>query len=260
MRLGTAPLIAALAAACTIVTGGIAAAADMPSYYSPPTGYAPANPPIEFGTGWYLRGDASFGPEDKPKLVLNGTAPAFNSDSTDFGYGFGAGAGYRFNEFFRTDVTADYLDAFDYEANVPCSATCVINQKTSVWRWDGLVNGYVDLGTWAGFTPYVGAGAGVSGTHQDGSIGIDGQALPAGVIDPRTGTLVTSTVPSRSDVRFAWAAMAGLSYALAPHTLIDVGYRYLDLGKTTISMFPAASVNKDLTSQQVRVGVRYMID
>jgi opacity protein-like surface antigen len=71
---------------------------------------------------------------------------------------------------------------------------------------------------------------------------------------------VTSGVPTRTDYRFAWAAMAGVSYAVAPHTLLDIGYRYLDLGHTTVSLFPSAAVTRNLSTQQVRFGVRYMID
>ena len=100
----------------------------------------------------------------------------------------------------------------------------------------------------------------MAGVHQDGSIGINGNALANGILDPSTGTLVTSRVPSRTDYQFAWAAMAGFSYAFGPHMLADIGYRYLDLGRTTIPLFPAAGVTRSITEQQVRVGVRYMID
>ena len=71
---------------------------------------------------------------------------------------------------------------------------------------------------------------------------------------------MTSGLPTHTDTQFAWAAMAGVSYAVAPHTLLDVGYRYLDLGRATVSLFPSASVTRGLSSQQVRFGVRYMID
>ena len=54
--------------------------------------------------------------------------------------------------------------------------------------------------------------------------------------------------------------MAGVAYAVAPHTLLDIGYRYLDLGRTTVSLSPSATVTRDLSAQQVRFGVRYMID
>ena len=37
--------------------------------------------------------------------------------------------------------------------------------------WNGLVNGYVDLGTYAGFTPYVGAGIGLLRTKTSFNVG-----------------------------------------------------------------------------------------
>lgn len=257
MRLATAIVTAALSVAAT---SGAAMAADMPSYYAPSQAYAPADAPHEFGAGWYLRGDASFGPENRPKLLLQNNIPTFDSKATTFGYAFGGGAGYKLTDSLRIDVTADYLDPFHYAANIPCGDTCSINRQTNLWRWDGLVNGYYDIGTVFGVTPYVGAGAGLSGVHQDGSIGINGNPLAGGIVDPRSGTLVTSTVPSRTAYQFAWAAMAGVSYAFGPHMLFDIGYRYLDLGRTNIPLFPAAGVTRNLSAQQVRLGVRYMID
>lgn len=260
MRLGTASVAAALSAGAAFLGAAPAAAADMPAYYAP--GPAPAQPdaPLEFGTGWYLRGDASFGPEDKPRLLVGNGAPGFARNATAWGYGFGGGGGYKFNDWFRADITADYLDPFHYRANTSCGTDCLINHETNVWRWDGLANGYVDLGTWFGITPYIGAGAGVAGTHTDGGIGQNGAALPTGIMDPRTGTLVTASVPSRTDYRFAWAGMAGFSYAFGPHMLADVGYRFLDLGRTSVPLFPIARVTRDVTEQQIRVGLRYMVD
>ena len=254
MRLGTATAIAALLAA------GPTAAADLPSYYSAPSSEAGAGPLREFGAGWYLRGDAAFGPEDQPKLLLQDSVPTFDRRGSDIGYAFGAGAGYKFTDWFRADVTGDYLDPFHYAADLSCGTNCTINQRSDVQRFDGLVNGYVDLGTYLGFTPYVGAGAGIAGTVADGSLRLNGAPLTSGITDPRTGTLVTSGVPTRTDYRFAWAVMAGVSYAVAPHTLLDVGYRYLDLGRTAVSLFPAATLTRDLSTQEVRFGVRYMID
>ena len=260
MRVTEAFSALAFVALCGLGAGQPAMAADMPAYGAPPIASDTPEAPLEFGSGWYLRGDASFGPEDKPKLILDGYYPSFDRKGSDFGYGFGGGAGYKFNEFFRADLTADYLNPFHYSINTACGLECQFNQSTNVWRWDGLVNGYVDLGTWAGLTPYVGAGAGVGGTHQDGSIGVNGVPLTYGIQDPKTGASITSSVPSHTDYRFAWAGMAGVSYAVASHMVLDVGYRYLDFGTTKISLFPWATVSKSLSSQEVRVGIRYMID
>lgn len=246
MRLGTATAVAALLATSTLTGMHSAAAADLPSYYSAPGVDEPLAGPQEFGAGWYLRGDAAFGPEDRPKLLLQSSAPSFDRNGSAIGYAFGAGAGYKFTNWFRADVTADYLDPFHYSANASCGTGCTLNRSADVQRFDGLVNGYVDLGTFAGFTPYIGAGAGVAGTVQDNSSRINGTTV--------------ASVPGHTDYGFAWAAMAGLSYAVAPHTLLDIGYRYLDLGRTTVSLAPSATVTRNISAQQVRVGVRYMID
>jgi len=75
-----------------------------------------------------------------------------------------------------------------------------------------LANAYVDLGTYNGFTPYVGAGIGgayvkwdeLTNTTRDGSFKHEGGG----------------------DWRFAYAAMAGVSYCLTENALLDVGYRF----------------------------------
>ena len=54
--------------------------------------------------------------------------------------------------------------------------------------------------------------------------------------------------------------MAGFSYAFGPHMLADIGYRYLDLGRLKVAAPSLPSLDKDITAQQVRVGLRYAID
>jgi opacity protein-like surface antigen len=255
-----------IAGACLIAVwqAGLAmpsAAADLGGAYLPPAPDMPPDAPMQFGPGWYLRGDASFGPEDSPALQGSGAHTSFSKNADQIGYGFGLGAGYKLNSFLRFDITADYLDPFKYSSLYNCGTGCSESFKTNVWRWDGLANAYVDLGEWAGLTPYVGAGVGFAGTHQDGSIGYDGGTFPLSFIDPKTGALITNgLLPSHTSYQLAWAGMIGVSYAFAPHAILDVGYRYLDLGRTTISLFPLATATKELTSQQVRIGLRYMID
>lgn len=255
MRLNTVFGAAVLAATCGAGLGTAARAADMAPLYAPTTSYAEPEQPLEFGSGWYLRGDGGFSEEDRPKL--NATTNTFNRDATQSGYSLGLGAGYQFNSSFRADLTADFLDPFKDTAHVACGLFCDETLRSRVWRWDGLANGYFDLGTWFGVTPYVGAGIGFSGTHQDGSVQVNGGPVPLAI---STASLSNGNVPSHTTYQFAWAAMAGFSYAFSPHLLLDVNYRYLDLGPTTIQLFPLTSVRKDLTTQQVRVGIRYMID
>lgn len=257
MRL-TSIAIAALLASCGLGPCGAVQAADLAPYYGQGDSYVGAEQPLEFGTGWYLRGDGGFSEEDRPKLDLS--TGGSSGSGTQAGYSLGLGVGYKFNAYLRADVTGDYLGSFTEKAQLSCGVNCTAALSTSVERWDALANGYLDLGTWFGITPYVGAGVGVSGTDQTGSVEVSGGSVPLSLVNGGTGTLTSGSAPSRTNYQFAWAAMAGVSYAFSPHLLLDVNYRYLDLGSTTVQLYPLTPVRKDLVDQQVRAGIRYMID
>ena len=61
---------------------------------------------------------------------------------------------------------------------------------------------------------------------------------------------------------FAWAAMGGLTFNLSPNLLMDVSYRYLNMGD---AITPIASNNnqltiRDMTAQEFRLGLRYNLN
>ena len=212
-------------AAVLIAAGGMPAfAAD---YVEPPVVEAPpVHQPVEYG-GWYIRGDLDYhwastsaAPTTSPTAstccgeAVPGSG-SFDSDSLKGGFSLGAGVGYQINNYFRTDLTADYLFNSDFDgsttgfcAGVVCSST----DHSSYSAWLLLANAYADIGTWYGFTPYVGAGIG--GAHvkwDDLNNTIDG---------------VTTVHDGAENWRFAWALMAGTSYCLTNKLKLDVGYRY----------------------------------
>ncbi len=82
-----------------------AQAADMPFFSPAPE---PVNDGmVEWGTGWYLRGDvgaAYIRPNDLNGIVLS---PDFPNNWTA-----GLGFGYQYNSWFRTDVTVDYQSLY----------------------------------------------------------------------------------------------------------------------------------------------------
>ncbi|HEV2570773.1 outer membrane beta-barrel protein [Methylocella sp. CPCC 101449] len=188
--------LGALAATALIGMSATAFAADM----GIPTAY-PSYPalqqevPVELGTGWYLRGDATFAREMTPQVfgapgAVATSAPAgsqlLNTGGTKNGWALGLGFGYQFNNWVRADLTYEYRNAinanassaqFDCQSDVagindissgdPIGIAviynkCTAGQKASLKRHVGLANVYFDLGTWSGLTPYVGAGVGVS--------------------------------------------------------------------------------------------------
>ena len=215
------------------VAAGTAQSADLGPLFGQPDEQDSLPPqPMTFGTGWYLRGDLTASDDVQPNVL--GT---INSEKRGWGYGLGGGVGYKFNEYFRADLTGDYL------STQKTVATDVFGSiyKSNLRRADGLANAYIDIGTWAGITPYIGAGVGVSSLRTDGSI------------DSAAGY---TRFPAKTRYDLAWAGMAGIAYNVSANMLIDIGYRYLDLG-TYKSPFTGKST--DVTAHEIRAGLRYMI-
>jgi opacity protein-like surface antigen len=223
----------------------LARAGDMPSI--PPLSELARTMPApvaEFASGWYLRGDAGYRINDIGSATSTITAPDPTNSALGDSSVVGIGFGFK-TSWFRTDVTADY----GYKAKYTGTIASANDVRTSIDSITVLGNAYFDLGTWSGFTPYVGAGAGGS------YIWTRGLVSPA--IAPGT-----PIVGDGIKWNLAWAAMAGVSYRMSPRLLIDVGYRYLNLGDATSGEdnITNAILFNDLTSQEIRLGLRYLID
>ena len=341
------------------VPGG---AADLLKYTYKPSDEV-ADPKVEIGTGWYLRGDAGWSrdrggqlnPDIATKLIQN----AWQLD---------VGVGYKFNTWFRTDLTFGFHKMQNYNQAGP-AVTCpyqltAISAPTTVsttatttatttsssgpttttttstntvqtpvgYLWDSLrqtcspaqsgtsrqqdamLNGYLDLGTWGGITPYVGVGVGVANSSTKGSLQYyktsdntlyNADLTPGGLniivaggtnVSSSTSPAVVSNIQNASSApqvwvdgngnlivpqptvafakqdwtrritsasyKFAWSLMAGVAIDLTSRAKLDIGYRFANLGKFTsvVSPVTGATVTTNLTSQEVRVGFRYMVD
>ena len=187
LRLKTITLAGLLAASAFSAT-----AADLMA--PPQPHYAPVAAPAEDFGGWYLRGDAGVSNYRNGKFSSPDSPPA-QFYNQDFGAGsfVGIGIGYQFNSWLRADVTGEYrfskgfkaFDRIDFDAGGGLRGTT--NEITHGDYTAGVVmlNGYVDLGTWLGITPFVGAGVGfahhmLSGFSDQGITTIGGVATPGG--------------------------------------------------------------------------------
>ncbi len=292
-------VIKAISVACAIsacIISG-ASAADMFPPEAPALG---SQEKLEFGTGWYLRGDITWAREKTPSvfpdLALASKSKQQNSWSLNIG------PGYKFNNWFRADMTYNYfkqLNVATQSANFTCydgvnpvndlngvlvavhaqENSCYSKQTGSLGRHTLLFNGYLDLGTWAGVTPYVGAGVGTvysraagnydwytaaNGLHYGPTLTMPNPSpLPELWMD-NNGVVVAKPITqfgvqdhratiSRRNFNMAWALMAGIAYDVSPNAKIDLGYRYVNLGKYT-------STAKANSISEYRIGVRYMID
>jgi opacity protein-like surface antigen len=218
-----------------------ASAADMP--------YSRPGPQVqEYFSNWYLRGDGGY----RFNSVSGGQAfgSSFsNSSLTDTGV-VGAGIGYKWS-WFRADVTVDYGGRPNFSGNTatPANITSRLSNATA------MLNGYIDLGSWWGVTPYVGGGIGYSWLK------------PADFAStfPPPPLLPATSITDSSRWSPSWAVMAGLSYAITPVFLIDASYRYLDIGEARQSAVsnttsPITYVKYgSWTTQEIRLGLRYLI-
>lgn len=256
-----------IAGALAVAAPSFANAADL---LPPPPApvYEPAVIPANDFGAWYLRGDVGLGLDHLNDLESTFTGPlppgfAHNGQGLGDQAIIGGGFGYKANSWFRADVTGEYRTPskfWAYESYQPgglfaspaCPNICFDKYGAQVSSAVFLANGYIDLGTWYGITPFVGAGIGTSYNilHGLNDFGLETGGFGAAA-DHNTASL-------------AWALMAGFSYSLTSNLKLELGYRYLDMGKVTSNAIVCnASCTQETqsfrwASNDVRLGLRYM--
>ncbi len=250
-----------------IGANSLANAADLPAMPAPPI--ANPVPALEFN-GWYLRGDVGVGAVQASNFqstILPGYAngalvfpngpivPAYAAigDNGLFDFGFG----YQFNRWLRGDLTGEFRSEATYRRGI----------SVAWWNPDGSVgtnfdvysaglstalfmaNGYADIGTWFGVTPYVHAGVGLASHHFRG-------------LNDNGGAVAVNASPTN----LAWSVGAGLALSVTPNFKIDVSYRYIDMGGIASQRLnsclnqPCFSERQSfhVASNDIRLGFRYL--
>ncbi len=240
-------------------------AADMPIMPAPT--YAP--PIVEDFGGWYLRGDIGFSNQRVNRLnnVLDAnnisSAQKLNFNTAGI---FGLGVGYRFNNWFRADVTGEFRGSSQFLGKD--SVTYAGGFGTDIYHgskseWVVLGNAYVDLGTWWCMTPFIGAGVGgarvsINNFTDQGLAVQGGPLLPALAFGDNV-----------SKWNLAWALHAGVAYKVTPNFTVELAYRYLDMGDGLTgdlrsfdgtNNFNNPMTFKSITSHDLKLGVRWNLD
>src|ERR1700722_17068454 len=192
-----------LACAAAIVPAP-ASAADLLGSAPPLSMPAGQSPMFEVGSNWYVRCGLGIPSHRAPSFSFPTLAsPAFGvgapltigngTNWTTTNFTGGAGFGYRWNDWLRFDATWDYRTGpggsrqaavvcpygltgvsnpagvplgFLYDTTNTCNALANVSQSDNAF----LANAYFDLGTYYGFTPYVGGGLGVNMNTLTGSV------------------------------------------------------------------------------------------
>lgn len=264
-RTAIAAIVAsATLSALTAVSLAPALAADI---IEAPIIHAPVVDEVKAFGGWYIRGDFGYAFVDEDDdFVRNGVdknkdgSPIFSDSHVDDLFSLGVGVGAHMNQFLRTDITADYFFEGDFEAsgtdtcggidiNTGGCASVSSTTSTDLDVLTFLANLYVDAGTYAGITPYVGAGVGFAY--------VDYGDVTDDITQP-DGSSLTSTLDGDSDLRLAWALSAGASYDVSDQFAIDAGYRYTSIEEGSISK--ALDLDDDgFDLHQLRIGARYKL-
>ena len=249
----------------------VAQAADMGGPLRGPAVVQPAADPITSG-GWYLRGDVGVGIAGKPSLEdIEPSVPKtfIHQEKTDSPF-VTLGVGYQFTDYLRGDVTAEYHGSSRIRGTSTYASTYGGNPSTNYVMYDGhvrslalMANGYVDLGNYSGFTPYLGAGVGAA-YNQTSDVYTDALFYVAGnPMVPQKGIM-----SGGSKWNFAWALHAGMSWDVNPNLKVDVGYSYKDFGQAYSGNMTCLSGSgcdehlrvKNVAFHDIHVGARWMLD
>lgn len=241
---------AALAVACFATNANAAdlGGGSIKDTYVPGPSYAPS-----IAGPCYFRSDVGYSWSRSPNSEYVGNVdPTVHGPSLDNGYlveaGLGCGMGSRgvrgemmlgMRE--KRGFSGHYTD---FTPPVPIDPTLTTEVKT----YTMMFNGYYDLGKIGGMVPYVGAGIGWA-YHKMGDVNSD----MAGSV----------TQYGEDKLSFAWALMAGVGYQLTDRAILDVGYRYIDMGSArsshgdvNMAWNPRLEID-DMRAHEVKIGLRY---
>ena len=280
--------LTALTLASLLATAAAAHAADL----LPPPPPPDYPPPHEEFSGWYIRGDV-------------GVAAQLNrSGSSKFAPGFGTpaqagihydsnklgdpamvdlGFGYQFNNWFRADITGELRTTQDYHG----LESFPTNGGRSYDVYSGqvrsavfLLNGYVDLGTWYGLTPFIGASVGLAANRMGSFVdnGIGGYGVYSAPTPAVPATPTTAAIPAsqggyaanfvglggvgfsqpRSVNNVAWGVTGGLAYNVNQNLKLEGSIRYLNMGMPysgQIQCQPNPKLTNDCQKEQIRLSL-----
>jgi opacity protein-like surface antigen len=267
-----------MAAAFACVVPAVAADLGGPQGRSATINSAPA-PAI--GRHFYVRGDVgvgqhSLGSFSQAELGANGGG--FISQSVGDTVIVGAGIGLQLDRRFRVDLTGEYRSSADVKALDSLTATLADPagslQANTLYQGNlsayvGMLNGYVDLFNWRGFTPYVGAGVGFARIAMNDFTTTSSATFTETATGMQINQLSNGVAGSETKTNLAWSLMVGTSYDLSQNAKLDLGYRYLNMGRgfaATSGLIdcvcgPSAGPLKisDLESHEFRIGVRWSL-
>jgi opacity protein-like surface antigen len=115
-----------------------------------------------------------------------------------------------------------------------------------------MANAWVDIPTGMDLTPYFGGGIGIGFIRHKASY--SGVANPGGTIDDSYGR--------DHETNFAWSVGGGVAYDITQNWTVDLGYKYIDAGKSTVRLHEdgealPVKAKADAQVHDVMLGLRF---
>ncbi len=195
----------------------------------------------------YQQGDMAGGRWNFPGGLS--ASDRLGGEDTDSGFGIGLSAGYNvgyLNDIpIRVEAEYVYRGKAEFGAGPKSfGAANTAGQDFEVTAHSLLGNIFFDIPTSTAMTPYFGGGLGLAYLNTDYSA-------------YATGGSVSN---SSSDLNFAWNVGGGVAWSINDSMALDLGYRYVDLGKAdsgvvNINNFSGNS-SVDYTAHELSLGLR----
>lgn len=261
----------------------------MSADYDPPiyVDQAPDYQPVEVGSGWYLRGDIgyAFSHPFENKEVSSTSLNSFTDQASLFTGS--VGMGYHVNDYLRVELNGGILPTDKFAAHDKLAATCnghtlvdngfgTINSVAATQPCDLsdnasnkgysiMANGYVDLGTYVGLTPYIGGGIGLAYNKYYRSIGAR-DCVQVATNNAGTGGFFCDDpagyegqTDTEAKFNLAYSIGAGLSYQVSKNVSVDLGYEFFSVPSAKYVAYDdgAFNIHKGINYQTVKLGLRY---
>lgn len=191
-----------------------------------------------------------------------------SADRDDEGFYIGLGAGYNLPHEQDIDVTnfdqniehmggPGGLAQFGYKYEEGWRAELEGGYRTSevdgisagsgagdVDAWTMIINGFYDFETDSGWTPYIGAGAGVALVDFSG-------------VTPVNSANGTTSINDSADPNLALQAIVGLGIPIAENLELTTQYNFLAVPEVEVNANNGSNIRSELYDHMVTVGLRY---
>jgi outer membrane protein OmpA-like peptidoglycan-associated protein len=179
--------------------------------------------------GFYLMG--AIGPNFGRDSDLESSTFELEAE-LDTGWTLSGGFGYAYGNGFRTELELGLRD--NDVSNVSGAAATGDIRSQSL-----MGNLYYDFDTRSKWTPYVGAGIGLTRIKANG-------------VTPVSGTSIDD-----KDLTYGAQAMAGVAYAVTDRLALTLGYRYFMAPDIEWQNSAGADVDADYSTHEILVGLRF---